>query len=265
MPYDFEPHDLEAPRVERDHVEAGDDLDAAYRAWLEERGEIARREIGGSVSGELYELARSKLSGVRVRAAEATSLPVAYREETPSTAGLFLTAAYNRSADDVAVFDVSLPTPLDHLGFRLDAGTALVLDGSVHATMAVDAEGVVVNRTDVERYFGYSPTGVFINAESGSCLTFGVGSARLALDFGTVRGSSTATDTVVAVKRPDGTSRRLSAAAVEADPDLAAYLDEVREGVSGDRRDVEAYLSSLSPTPKRALVRDVESFLGWRE
>lgn len=254
MPYEFEPRDLDDPRGTRDARAPDDALEAAFERWQAQRGNIARREIGGSVSGELYDLAVDCLADVSVRAADAASLLVAHRESLTPEVGVFLSAAYNRAAADVAFFDVTVPMPPKHLGYRLREGKTLVLDAPVHSTTAVDAEGLLVNRTDVTSAFGYGPGAAFVNL--GSCLTFGADGAGVAVNLGEVRGDAGPEAPTVAVTM-DRRQRRRDADSVAANPDLQSTLEDLRDGLAGDREAVRAYLDGMEPSPRRAIERDL--------
>ena len=201
---------------------------------------------------ELYDLAVDSLEDFSVRAVDATGLLLAHRNSLTPAVGLFLSAACNLAPASVAVFDVAVPTPPKHLGYRLRADKTLVLNAPVHSTMVVGAEGLVVNRTDVTTYFGYSPEAAFINL--GSCLVFGTDDASVAANLGTVRGS-TASETPIFTVGGDR-RHRLDADDVDASPDLRAYLDDLRDGLAGDRHALEAFVCNLEPSaPARDRAR----------
>jgi hypothetical protein len=258
--YEFGPRDLDEPRGERDIRDPDDALEAAFERWQAERGTIAHREIGGSISRELYDLAVDSLDDFSVRAVDAAGLLLAHRNSLTPAVGLFLSAAYNLAPASVAVFDVAVPTPPKHLGYRLRADKTLVLNAPAHSTMAVGAEGLVVNRTDVTTYFGYSPEAAFINL--GSCLVFGTDDASVAANLGTVRGNAASETPILTV---GGDRRhRLDADDVDASPDLRAYLDDLRDGLAGDRRALEAFVCNLEPSPRRAIKRELRARLAER-
>jgi hypothetical protein len=145
--YEFGPRDLDEPRGERDIRDPDDALEAAFERWQAERGTIAHREIGGSISRELYDLAVDSLEDVSVRAVDAAGLLLAHRNSLTPAVRLFLSATYNLAPASVAVCDVAVPTPPKHLGYRLRADKTLVLNAPAHSTMAVGAEGLVTGPT----------------------------------------------------------------------------------------------------------------------
>lgn len=262
MPYEFEPRDLDEPTGARSHETPSDELADAFEQWLADAETIERREIGGSVSTELYELAEDVLADVDVRARDATALLLERGSDLEPTVGLFLSAAYNSAGEDVAVFDVDVPTPVKHLGFRLRPEKTLVLDGRVGSAMASEAAGLVVNRTDVDSYFGYSAQGAFVNAPDGSCLTFGAATAGVAVDLGTVTGESGA-DVAVALAGADGDERvTIAADDLSEYPAVADYLDRLADGLTGDRDAVRACLADMEPTPRAAIERELRRRIG---
>lgn len=265
MPYPFEPRDLEAPRGERPARTPPDALAEAFEAWLEESDGFARREIGGSASEALYELARDHLRGLDVRPVEATTLLLQYAGSVTPDVGLFLSAAYALADDDVVFFDVETPCPVERLGYRLPEPKTLVVDADIGSTMAVESRGLVVNRARVGSYFGYSAGGAFVNAPGGSCLTAGVGAARAFVNLGEVRSRDASADPPRLAVGPsasgEGDGVVLTAADCSAIPGLDAYLDRLGEGLSGHRGSVRTFLEGLEPTPKRAVVAEVERLL----
>lgn len=265
MPYEFGPRDLDAPRGQRRAARVPDALAGAFEAWLDESEGLARREIGGSTSEARYELAREHLRGLDVDPVAATTLLLQYAAEVTPEVGLFLSAAYDRADDPVAVFDVETRPPLDWLGYRLAGGRTLVLDADVGSTMAVESRGLVVNRARVGSYFGYSAEGVFVNAPGGSCLTAGLGAARAFVNLGEVRSLDDETDPPRLALGPSAAGDDgvvLPASACAAHPDLEAYLDRLAAGLSGDRDDVVAFLEDLAPSPSRAIAEELERLLG---
>jgi hypothetical protein len=252
MPYDFEPKDLDRAGERRVHGSPDDPYERAFEGWLDRIEDVTVREIGGETSEAIYDLAVEVLEPLEVDPAEATAVPLAYPERVTPNVGLFLSAAYNCSAADVIAFDAEYRTAPRRLGFRLPAAKTLLLDAPVHSTMAVGARGLVINRTDVEQYFGYSADGVFVNC--GSCLTLGFDAARATVDLGTVRGQSSATGDAraVAVDEPG----RFSGTAVGDDlsAELDAYLDEVERLVTGPVEEVRPRLAALEGTPADAIV-----------
>lgn len=265
MPYAFEPGDLDDPRGEREPVPADDAVIEAFEAWIGDCRQIEKREIGGSTSEVRYRLACDRLDGLDVRPPEATTLVLAYGESIPADVGLFLSAAYNHADAAVIFFDVDTAEPIGRLGYRLAEDKTLVIDADIASTMAVDASGLVVNRARIESYFGYSATGAFVNAPTGSCLTAGAGSARVFVDFGEVRGASSSTRPVrLGVGPPAGAGGRavrLAPDEVSALADLDAFLADLRAGISGEREAVESYLGGLEPSPKRAIVTAIDRLL----
>lgn len=265
MPYPFEPRDLDAPRGRRRAAPVDDALADAFEAWLDASEGLARREIGGSTSEARYDLAREHLRGLDVDPVAATTLLLRYAERVTPAAGLFLSAAYDRADEPVAVFDVETRPPLQWLGYRLAEDRTLVLDADVGSTMAVEARGLVVNRARVGSYFGYSAEGAFVNAPGGSCLTAGLGAARAFVNLGEIRSRADEADPPRLAVGPSAAGDDgvvLSAADCEAHPALDAYLDRLAEGLSGDRDDVLAFLEGLSPSPRRAIVAELERLLG---
>lgn len=263
MPYAFEPRDLAAPRGEREHEAPPDPLADAFEAWLEERAGTARPEIGGSTSEAGYRLAVDLLDGLDVRAPDANSLLLQYGDALTPDVGLFLSAAYNYADEDVAFFDVRTEPRVERLGYRLGRAKTLVLDAPIDSTMAVGAAGLVVNRARVDSYFGYSADGAFVNAPGGSCLTAGFGAAKLFVDLGEVRsaaGRGAGGDAPrVSLGPRGGRNRRdLGPDALAALPHLEAFLDRLGDGLSGDRASVRAFLDDLTPTPREAIVAEVE-------
>lgn len=264
MPYDFSGRDLDRPNEGRSPVEPGDPLADAFERWLDDAANATRREIGGSVSEELYDRAVAALADVdRVDPQAATSLLVSYRESIPPTAGLFLSAAYDRTDDSVVVFDAETPVDLKWLGFRLDADTALLVDADVASVMATDAAGLVVNRATIDSYFGYSADAAVVNHVDGACATMGFGAARAAVNYGSVGSSE---DAAPRLTLQFGAS---SGGEFEAGPDevadrpaLTAVLDEWREGLSGDAGSVRKFLAGKPRSPRRALVADLEAAIG---
>lgn len=264
MPYSFEPRNLDAPRGQRRAAAVPDDLATAFEAWLADSEGLERREIGGSTSEARYELARDHLRGLDVDPVAATTLLLQYPDVLTPEAGLFLSAAYDRADEPVAVFDVETRPPVEWLGYRLAEERTLVLDADVGSTMAVEARGLVVNRARVGSYFGYSAEGAFVNAPGGSCLTAGLGAARAFVNLGEIRSRADEVDPPrlavgPSAAGPDGVV--LSAADCAAHPDLEAYLDRLAEGLSGDRGAVLAFLDGLAPSPKRAIVAELERLL----
>jgi hypothetical protein len=256
VPYEFDPPDLDDPRGERRAADRpADRVGEAFQHWLANYDSVARREIGGSVSDELYDLAAEALADVDVRAPDATATVLRAGQGVPPEVGLFLSAAYNQAPESVVVFDLSLPVGVKHLGFRLPREKSLVLAGSVASAMGVDSEGLVVNRTDVESYFGYGADGAFVNAPEGSCLTFGLSSVAVGVDLGEIRGS-TGSDTVVHLAgTEEAPARTVPTADVVSGSPLADYLDDLRTGLSGDHESVRRFLEGLEPDPRTALER----------
>lgn len=264
MPYAFEPRDLDDPRGERDHVPPPDPLAEAFEAWLDDSRQLERREIGGSTSEALYALAGEHLRDVDVRAADATTLLLPYAESVTADVGLFLSAAYNRSDEDVVFFDVRSTPPTRRLGYRLAEAKTLVVDADIDSTMAVESSGLVVNRSRIDSYFGYSAGGAFVNAPGGSCLTAGVGSARAFVNLGEIRardGPEGPPKLAVRAGVQEGRDVVLTEAECEDLPDLDAYLDRLGAGLSGDRESVRSFLDGLDPAPARAVVAEVERLL----
>jgi hypothetical protein len=260
MPYEFDPPDLEEPRGTREPERPDDEYARAYERWLDASSEIRTPEIGGETSQRLYDLAVESLADLDVDPTEARALPLAYPDRTPPNVGLFLSAAYNLAEETVIVHDLALPVKPRRLGYRLAADTALVLDAPTHSTMAVDAEGLIVNRSTVDRYFGYSGDGAFVNC--GSCLTAGFDSALAFVDIGELRGESAATAGTrgAAVVGADGTRYR----AVGPDlPDaVEAYLGELAASLSGEA--VRAALENFGPVPAETLANELRTRLSER-
>lgn len=262
MPYEFEPRDLAEPTGTRSHEPASDALTDAFEQWLADSATVPRREIGGAVSTEMYELAVEALADVDVRADDAMALLLARGPDLDPTVGLFLSAAYNRASEDVAFYEVALPTPVKHLGFRLRPEKTLVLDGTVGSAMASDARGLIVNRTDVGSYFGYGSTGAFINGPEGSCLTFGTATAGVAVDLGTVTGDAGG-DVAVALSGSDGGDRiSIGADKLPEFPSVAAYLEDLADGLGGDREAVRTFLADMEPAPRAAIERELRERIG---
>lgn len=250
MPYEFEPRELPSPRSRRQPASVPDPVRAALDRWLSASEDTPRREIGGAVSGELYDLAEDILDGVGVRATDATAAVIARGASVPPEVGLFLSAAYNRTDESVVVYDATLPHGVKHLGFRLPAEKTLVLDGTVASAMGVDASGLVVNRTAIDGYFGYSGSGAFVNASTGSCQTFGSTVAGVSVDLGTVTGT---TGSPLLALGGAGEAVERSTEDVAADGPLCRVLTDLDACLTGDREDLHAQLGDVDPSPRIAI------------
>jgi hypothetical protein len=259
MPYEFEPKDLDRSRSPRVHRTPDDALANAFEQWLDRSADVQSREIGGETSVALYELAVEVLDPIEVSAAEATAVPLAYPDRLTPNVGLFLSAAYNLADDDVVSFDAEYRTRPKRLGFRLPAGKTLLLDAPVHSTMAVDARGLVVNRTEIDTYFGYSADGVFVNC--GECLTLGFDAARATVTLGTVRGQSSETGDRRGVALRDPGRPPVSVVDPDLPPELEEYLDELASVFAGDADSVRAALAALDGRPADAIVDELAARL----
>lgn len=262
MPYEFTGRDLDNPRDARSHDQPTDAVADAFEWWMDEARETPRREIGGSVSDRHYQRAQDALAELeRIDAREATSLLVAYRDEAPPTSGLFLSAAYERADADIVFFDASTPVPVKWLGYRLDAEMALVVDAPVASVMAAECEGLVVNRSTIDSYFGYSSDGAFVTHSDAECATMGLGTARASLNFGTVGRSDRERPVVALGGGPHAGFEADAETAREIDA-LAAVLDQWRDGLAGDDASVRAFLESRPTSPRDALVAALDDALG---
>jgi hypothetical protein len=261
MPYEFEPRDLDEPRATRRRDPPEDELAEVFEQWLRESDDAVTREIGGETSQALYELAVDALESVSVDPVEATALPIAYPDRVTPNVGLFLSAAYNRSEEDVVVFDVELPVRPRRLGYRLPAEKTLVLDAPVHSTMCVDASGLVINRTEIDRYFGYSSDGVFVNC--GSCLSLGFESARAFVDVGEVRGDSgpTAGHRGVALDGSAAGGQPTRLVGSELPTDVVSYLDELEADVTGGAEAIRGHFDDAEQRPCDRLVAELAARL----
>jgi len=255
MPYEFESSDLADPRETRHPGGDLSDVHArAYEAWLNAVEGVEKPEIGGETSQQFYQQAVDALDGVDVDPVEATALPLAYPDRTPPDVGLFLSAAYNLADETVVAYDVAAPVKPRRLGYRLPADTALVIDAPVHSSIAVECRGLVVNRASVERYFGYSDAGAFVNC--GSCLTTGFETAHAFVELGDVRGQSASTDgdRGIALDGRAAVGNALS-------PGARAYLDTLVSELAGDLARATSYLERLDPTPRDAVAAAVADHL----
>lgn len=259
MPYEFEPKDLDHSRQLRAHRTPDDELAWAFERWLDESGEVRAREIGGETSRTLYELAVDVLESIDVSPAEATAVPLAFPDRVTPNVGLFLSAAYNLSGENVVTFDTTYQTRPKRLGYRLPVEKTLLLDAPVHSTMAVDACGLVVNRTEIDQYFGYSADGVFVNC--GSCLTLGFDAARATIDLCTVRGQSSKTGEQRAVALDDSNHPTGRFVSPELSVELESYIDELEALLRGDHESVRATLADLDVPPADAIVDELASRL----
>lgn len=259
MPYEFEPKNLDRSRSTRAHRTPDDELAKAFEQWVDRSAEVRSREIGGETSGALYDLAVDVLEPVDVSPAEATAVPLAYPDRVTPNVGLFLSAAYNLADEDVVSFDTEYRTRPKRLGFRLPAEKTLLLDAPVHSTMAVDARGLVVNRAEIDTYFGYSADGVFVNR--GECLTLGFDAARAMVDLGTVRGQSSETGNRRGVSLGDPERPQVSVVAPDVPPELDAYLDELELLFAGDVGSVRSALADLGGRPADAVVDELAARL----
>jgi hypothetical protein len=255
MPYRFEPKDLDRTDETRSHSRPDDAAARAFERWLDGIEDVRAREIGGETSEAIYELAVDVLNPLDVSPTEATAVPLAYPDRVPPNVGLFLSAAYNRSDEDVIVFDAEYRTTPRRLGFRLPAEKTLLLDEPVHSTMGVGARGLVINRTDVEQYFGYSADGVFVNC--GTCLTLGFETTRATVDLGTVRGQSGVTGEERAVAVDDAGGVSGSFVGDDLSTALETYLDELDALVTGDVGSVRRRLDDLDGPPADVVVGEL--------
>ncbi|MBI4182185.1 MAG: hypothetical protein HY520_04435 [Candidatus Aenigmarchaeota archaeon] len=209
----------------------------------------------------------------------------------PPLVGLFLSAVYHHSPDDLIVFDLSLDNPPSELGYKLTRGKTLVNTAEVGTSfggvssgtilnygkagfdMGGSASGTVINLGEADDLCGQRVRGVLINYGSVSLGMGDEGGKRSFVINAGEAGNAMGTGSegvIIALKDPpEPTKLDLSAFTVPESacaslPRLVNYLGKLREKLEEGRSDYRALLPilrGLGPSPERKLRGDFTTIL----
>jgi hypothetical protein len=160
---------LRNPLVERPAVKKENPLLNRLKEYLE--GDFER-----TTSENNYTWSENSLKGLEnLLVADAHAAIIALQgDNNVRYAGMWLSAAYNRSSENLIVHDLKLPeNKIPYaLGYRLNEDRVLVNNGNAGNDMGLNASGVVINNGNVRDWIGDNTSGVVIN---NSNARFGMG------------------------------------------------------------------------------------------
>ncbi len=149
---------------------------------------------------------------------EASSLLAGSKSESLAQrrAGLFVSACYNQSPEQIIAFDTDAPE-INLIGYRLGENRVLVNNGKVGNWFASRSSGVIVNNGESGVWFCYNSSGIVLNnGESGDL--FGYNSSGI----------------LIALQEPKSyghkeKGRIIKPADCDRIPELKKYLEELSE------------------------------------
>lgn len=179
------PAGLRAPPMKR-LAEQEDYLKPILEAFESYRGKIKKKDFGNSWEKN-YALATKLIKYLAPPAQSFIDEFIIHFQDdaviTDVDTGLFISALYNRSDQNVLTYNHDLP--LNCLGFRLSKTKLLIINRSVGDYCCLGSSGLVVLNRTAGDFFGSGSSGLLlINGSAGTCL--GEGSSGLIVINGIV-------------------------------------------------------------------------------
>ncbi len=168
-------------------------------------------------------------------------------------AGLFLSACYNKSPQQVIVFGFNAPQ-IWYIGYKLERGKILVNNGEVGQEFGALFPGVVINNGDVAFRTHYNPLGIIVNNGIFECCISDVITPNFEIGF---RGQKGAYGYLRNIKK------FLELADFDKIPELKKYFKNLRELSKSvkDKESTKNFLERYGSEPKERIEQDIEDIL----
>ncbi len=233
----FHPAGFEQPEGSRqNYIKPSPELYEAFYSWLEGlpnvEFDINDCEFDKSeIAKEQYIKALRYIDQIgEIPYREANSLLVDFKPKTKAekNIGLFISACYNRSPEQVIIFDMNLPE-IRGIGYCLEGNRVLINNGEAGLWFGARSYGVVVNNGKTEKGFSWRcyVNGAFCESFSGIAINNG--------DVGDFFGYKSSGKILISLngwatcEAPTKTETILHLSSPKLIPNLKQYLEELSE------------------------------------
>ena len=261
----FRPAGFEHPEGSRkEYVRPRRELQEAFDEWLGGLCEILSEEE----YGKACKLVKS-LGEISYR--EANSLLFDFEPKTyiEKEAGLFISACYNQSPEQVIVFDMETPE-IWGIGHMLGKNKVLVNNENAYGWFGWNSSGVLVNNGMAGNPFGFGSSAIIVN-NGRVGLEFALGYSGIIVNNGMAGNyfGENSSGIMIALKEPEGygylgyAKRVLKPEDLERIPELKEYLQELSEITRNIKNEESAkrFLERYGPEPRERREQDIEEIL----
>lgn len=163
MTYKMEPAGHESVPNKRKYEKPESRLIEVFENWFRELPS-AGKILDEVLEKREYDKAVEMTKEIRPTFADANALLLAYQDRPKiKSAGLFVSALYNRVKERELLFDLDLPTPVNYLGFKLPKDKVLINKSKVGSWFGYDASGPVINYGQAQDHAGCGSKGLVAN------------------------------------------------------------------------------------------------------
>ena len=199
---------------------------------------------------------------------EANSLLADFNPKTngQKEAGLFISACYAHSPEDIIIFDLDAPE-IDCIGYKTNKN--IFNDGKVGDLFAIKSSGLAVNNGECGDFFAQASSVIAVN--NGECGEgFAYGSSGLSVNNGECGSyfASWSSGLAIAVKEPKRygwreKGRTIKPADCDRIPKLKQYLEELSENSRKikDEESAKMFLQRYGPEPKARIEKEIKEIL----
>lgn len=281
-------------RVKRNFREPSDELLQAFKEYMEDSYAVTLSRLDSNNyekdADYRYMLAQDHLEEIEVSYEQANSLLVLDQDEEKSDkwrqqVGVFLSAAYNQSEQEVITYDLELETPLSYLGYKLSSDKTLILESDTYVGTGYKSEGTVINRAH-SAVIGSKSSGLNINLSEAETLA---SNGDVFLNFGKTerlaeRDLYDGSD-VSEVVANFGEASRIDNPIVNRvhkyiknnglllysgvviypggknDEKIESYFNHLAENFSGDLNSVKEFLKERKPNPQAEIKKEIDKMI----
>ncbi len=250
----FRPAGFEQPEGSRkNYVEPRRELQEAFSEWV---SELHPFYISWEESERVYKKACNSIQPLgEIPYREANSLLLNFKPKTDGEkgAGLFISACFNQSHENIIIFDTDAPE-VDRIGYILGENKVLVNNGVVGSCFGPMSSGFIVNKAESGDLLGQLSSGIILNG------------GKTGYRFG-----ECSSGTLIALREPKRfnygdvrkTKRILRSWDIYRVPELKNYLDEMSEITKNikDEESAKRFLERYGPEPKERIEHDIKDIL----
>jgi len=162
MAYKMQPAGHEEPPKRRKYEKPPSKLRKAFESWF--TFETPYDEMRDRDFKQYYELALKLTENLEIRLDDAHALLISYQDHPNITsAGLFVSAIYNKIADEEIVFDLPLDVHINNLGYKLAEGKLLISKADTGNALGRASLAPVINYGQSGFQMGHSSKAPVIN------------------------------------------------------------------------------------------------------
>lgn len=161
MTYEMKPAGHDKPEDKRKYEKPANDVSKAFEQWLVGLPGMATLD---DYKGRFYSKAADLIHNIEIDLGSAHALLLYYQDHPKiQSAGLFISAVYNKVPDKEIVYDLEIDKEIDYLAANLKKDKTFVSRIPAGYNMGDSATGTIVNYSEAAHWFGAEAKGLVLN------------------------------------------------------------------------------------------------------